>query len=261
MPNFLSAPSTLPMAWMRPHKMPTILITGANRGLGFEFTQQYLRDGWHVIATCRVPTKATALQQLAAQNKNLQIETLEASDQNSIATLASKLENVALDILLNNAGIYSGVGKTRSDQENDSSQNFGTLDAVAWAKVLQTNTVAPLMVTQAFLPNIKRGQQNKIVFISSRMGSIERTNAPDAIAYRSSKAALNAAMRNISLSLQPEKITVVSFHPGWVQTDMGGAGADLTPEASITHIRQVIANLTMKQTGQFLNYDGGTIPW
>lgn len=240
--------------------MPTILITGANRGLGLEFTRQYLADGWQVIATCRTPQRAASLQALAKQHKNLQIETLDVGDPSSISALANTIKDVAVDILLNNAGIYSGLSQSISARDDDKAQEFGTLDADGWNKVLQINSIAPIMVTQTFLPNIKRGHERKIIFISSRMGSITRTS-PGYIAYRSSKATLNAAMRNVALALQPDKITVISFHPGWVQTDMGGANADITPETSITGMRKVIAGLTIEQTGQFLNYDGDVLPW
>jgi NAD(P)-dependent dehydrogenase (short-subunit alcohol dehydrogenase family) len=234
--------------------MSSVLITGASRGLGLEFTRQYAADGWDVIACCREPKKADKLQALAKDNKKIRIEPLDVSDFSAPAKLAEKLKGITLDILINNAGIYSGT-----DAKHDDSQTFGTLNAEAWNTVLRTNTIAPIMVTQAFAPLMaKKGA--KIIMISSGMGSIEQAGE-GVIAYRTSKAALNAAMHNIAMTLRPQHITVISFHPGWVKTDMGGSGADITPEQSVSGMRKTIVSLTEKQSGQFLRYSGEIIPW
>ncbi|MDX2028778.1 MAG: SDR family oxidoreductase [Alphaproteobacteria bacterium] len=241
--------------------MSTVLITGASRGLGLEFVRQYAADGWNVIAACRAPDKAAELQMLA-QNKNVRIEALDVISAPSIATLAAKLKDTAIDVLINNAGVFSGTGRDGRHfmEAEDTTQSFGTLDPVAWDKVLQANAIAPIMVTQALVPNILKGKDRKIIMITSRMGSIEMAKEGD-IAYRSSKAALNAAMKNISITLKSDQVIVVSFHPGWVKTDMGGANAEITPGESIAGMRKVIVGLTMKDSGKFLGYDGKIYPW
>jgi NAD(P)-dependent dehydrogenase (short-subunit alcohol dehydrogenase family) len=243
--------------------MPTVLITGANRGIGLEFVRQYAAEGWNGIACCRNLQKADQLQALAKAHKNIRIEALDVTDTKSIAALAAKLKDTPIDLLINNAGIYSGSGGDGShfsSNNRDPSQTFGSLDAESWGRVLRTNAIAPLMVAQALMPSLTKSKNAKIVMITSRMGSIANAEEGD-IAYRSSKAALNAAMHNIAMSLQSKSITVVAVHPGWVKTDMGGAYADMTPEQSVSALRKLIAELTLKQTGQFLRYNGESVPW
>jgi NAD(P)-dependent dehydrogenase (short-subunit alcohol dehydrogenase family) len=235
--------------------MPTLLITGAGRGIGLEFARQYAADGWQVIATARGPSRATALQQMAAAQPTLRLEALEVTDPTSIQALAQRLKGQPLDLLINNAGIYSGTGA-----KQDASQTLGTLDGDAWLRVLQTNSVAPLLVTQALLDNLRLGATRTIVMISSMMGSIARTPG-GTYAYRTSKAALNMAMRCLAMDLRNENFTVASFHPGWVKTDMGGSGADITPQQSVTGLRQQIASLTPRDSGSFLGYDGAKWAW
>lgn len=240
--------------------MPTVLITGTSRGLGFEFVRQYSADGWTVIATCRQPAKAQKLEVLRKENKNIQIETLDVTDLDSVNALANKLKGAAIDMLINNAGIYSGgsVSLTRGDKF--AGQDFGALDAAAWETVLKVNVISPIMVTQAFVPHLSRGKDRKIIMISSKMGSIELMGK-GSIAYRTSKAALNAAMRSIALDLQAEKMIVASLHPGWVQTDMGGPQAAITAETSVSGMRKVIAELSLENTGEFIAYDGTALAW
>jgi len=241
--------------------MPTVLITGANRGIGLEFAQQYAADGWHVIAACRNPDKADALQALAKTRSAVQIERLDVGDSASIKSLAAKVKEAAIDVLINNAGIVTTkFSPAEAGYFDLPEQKFGTLDAEAWLEVLRIDTIAPLMVSEALTENIARGTERKIIMISSRFGSIE-LNRPDAIAYSSAKAALNMAMRKMALTLQARHITVISFHPGWVKTDMGGHDADLTPSDSVASMRLVIGGLTAQNSGQFLRYDGQTIPW
>ena len=235
--------------------MPTVLITGAGRGIGLEFATQYASAGWQVIATARDPVKAEDLQRLTKNNSHVRIEALDVTNPDSITALATRLHGQPIDILINNAGIYSGTGAKQDD-----SQSFGTLDGPAWLKVLQINSVAPMLVTQALIDQLRQGQMRKIIMISSMMGSIARTPG-GTYAYRSSKAALNMAMRCLALDLRGENFTVASFHPGWVRTDMGGSGADITPQQSVTGLRQQIDNLTPQDTGCFLGYDGARWAW
>ncbi|MDD5586466.1 MAG: SDR family oxidoreductase [Alphaproteobacteria bacterium] len=240
--------------------MPAVLITGSNRGIGLEFTRQYAEDGWQVIATCRAPEKAEALRQLAKKHPSVRIEKLDVAGRKSLAALSGKLQDVPLDLLINNAGILSGTELQPDAVQSDKSQLFGTIDPAAWAKAMHTNAIAPVMVTQTFLPNLRRAANGKVIMISSEMGSIEHTY-PGHIAYCTSKAALNMGMRNAALTLRNEKIVVVSLHPGWVKTDMGGRSAPLTPEESVKGMRKVIAGLTLKQSGQFFQYDGEKLAW
>jgi NAD(P)-dependent dehydrogenase (short-subunit alcohol dehydrogenase family) len=252
------------MDWIlnkRGGRLSALFITGANRGIGFEFARQYAADGWDVIACCRKPEKADTLQALAHTNPAVRIEKLDVTDDENSAALAEKLKDTPIDLLINAAGIFSGAGPGINAMSGDESQVFGSVDSAAWAKVLRTNAIAPVMIAQAFLKNLIKGKGRKLIMISSHMGSIADMHREDDIAYRTSKTALNAAMKSISLSLRGERIVVASFHPGWVKTDMGGIGASLTPEFSVTHMRRLIANLTSENSGQFINYDGKILPW
>jgi len=237
--------------------MPTILITGANRGLGLEFVRQYSTEGWQIIATCRDPEKADELK--ALRSDKIRIEQLDTVNTASITALAPKLKGVVIDVLINNAGIYSGAAKSVNAAQGDKGQEFGTIDAEAWDKVLRVNTIAPIMITQTLLPLLNK-KGGKVVNITSKMGAIGEIGG-GAVAYRSSKAALNAAMKSILNDLTSQGIAIVNLHPGWVQTDMGSMNAPLKPEVSIAGMRKVIAELTVKNSGQFLGYDGKTIAW
>jgi len=240
--------------------MPSVFITGASRGIGLEFARQYAGAGWDVIAGCRTPAKANMLQALAAKHKNIRIEPLDVTDAKSIATLAAKLKDTAVDLLINNAGIFSGARGATSAEHGDESQEFGSIDAENWDRVLRTNTIAPIMVTQALAACVARGKQRKIAMITSKMGSIAEMG-DGYIAYRSSKAALNAAMVTIAHDLKAQGIAVINLHPGWVKTDMGGEGAQITPDISVRGMRKVIDGLALKDTGKFFGYDGKIIAW
>lgn len=241
--------------------MPTVLITGSSRGLGFEFARQYATDGFHVIATCRTPDEADDLQKLARQHPNLQIEALNVADASSIAALAEKLKETPVDILINNAGIVAGDEEPVWINPDKNNQQFGNIDATEWDRVLRVNTIAPVMMTQAFLSHLKKSKNPKVIMLSSRCGSISNNIYPKYVAYSTSKAALNMAMRNIATTIKGDNIIVISINPGFVKTYMGGEKADISPDTSVSGIRQVIANLTIEQTGQFLRYTGETVPW
>ena len=238
--------------------MPTVLITGANRGIGLEFVRQYLADKWDVIACCRAPADAKELKALAERHASLHIEGLEVDDEKSIGALAAKVQGMAIDVLINNAGIYTGGTEKVSAGMGDKTQEFGTIDSAAWMKVLRVNVIAPIKVIEALAPGLKAGV--KIINISSRMGSLADMGA-GSLAYRSSKTGLNGAMRVIAHDLRERGMIIANFHPGWVQTDMGGKNAHLTPAQSVTQMRQTIATLTPEHSGRFLSYDGQVIPW
>jgi NAD(P)-dependent dehydrogenase (short-subunit alcohol dehydrogenase family) len=226
--------------------MPTVLITGANRGIGLELARQYAADGWSVIATCRDPNDADALKKLKGE---IRIETLEVTDQKQVKALAKKLKDTALDVLLNNAGMLTGY------------EPFGKTDTKSWLQTLHVNTVAPLQIAEAFADHVARSEQKKIVSITSGMGSIGRGPDGGAYAYRSSKAALNMVMATAANDLKSRKIVVAVISPGWVRTDMGGPSASIAPKTSAEGIRKVIAKLGPKTSGHFFNYSGEEIPW
>lgn len=226
--------------------MPSLLITGANRGIGLEFVKQYATDGWDIVACCRDPKDAKDL--LAVKGK-VTVEVLDVTDYAAVDALAQKYNGRTIDLLINNAGIYGTRNPAVSIGDPD-----------LYLKVLQVNSVAPMKVTLAFLPALKRAKQPKIATISSRMGSIG-SGSGGSYVYRASKAAINAAMHNLAIDLKGDGITCIVMHPGWVKTDMGGAGADITAETSVSGLRQTIARAQPEDTGKFFNYDGSEIPW
>lgn len=240
--------------------MSTVLVTGANRGIGLEFARQYAQDGWKVIATCRNPDKADSLAELAKHKKNIVIARLEVNDRDSLSSLSARLTDEPLDVLINNAGILTGTGNPCTAEANDPAQSFGTIDPESWLRILQTNIVAPMMVTQALLPPLMRSKTPKVAMISSGWGSLQQTG-PEFMGYRSSKAGLNAAMRSVADMLRSSGVIVVSLAPGWVRTDMGGSSAGLLPETSVAGMRQVIAGLTLQESGGFFRYNGEAVPW
>lgn len=231
--------------------MTTILITGANRGLGLEFCKQYAQENWNVIACCREPEKATDLTKLANEFSNISVLRLNVSDLNQIDQLAKQLDGIAIDVLLNNAGIYG----------DESGHGFGNLDYEQWQKNMTVNVFAPVKLTEAFLPNLQRGEQKKVVAMSSLMGSIEDNGSGGSILYRSSKSALNSAMKSIAIDNKQKKIAILILHPGWVKTDMGGSNAPMEIPESVSKMRATIANFTLEQSGEFLRYDGKQLPW
>ena len=224
--------------------MPTVLITGAGRGLGLEFTKQYAADGWQVIACVRNPDKADALKKVKG---DVAIERLDVVDEADIKALAARLEGLGIDLLINNAGIYG--------------PRNGQNDTKSWLEVFQVNTIAPYRVAEALAPLVAKSKQKTIVNITSQMGSVGSTSSADSPIYRSSKAALNMVMKGLSHALKGQGVTVVLFHPGWVKTDMGGKGAPLEAPDSIGGMRKVIGKLTAADSGKFFNYDGKPLPW
>jgi NAD(P)-dependent dehydrogenase (short-subunit alcohol dehydrogenase family) len=226
--------------------MPTVLITGANRGIGLELARQYAADGWGVIATARDPNAATELRGVKGE---VRVEALEVTDQKQVKALAKKLDGIAIDVLLNNAGMLTGY------------ETFGQTDAQSWLQTVHVNTIAPLQMAEAFVEHVARSKEKKIVAITSGMGSIGRGSGSGAYAYRSSKAALNMAMATAANDLKGRGVIVAVISPGWVKTDMGGSGADLTPKQSADGIRTVIAGLKPATSGHFFNHSGEEIPW
>jgi NAD(P)-dependent dehydrogenase (short-subunit alcohol dehydrogenase family) len=237
--------------------MPTVLITGANRGLGFEFARQYLGDEWHVIAACRRPGDADSLAELGTQYPRLQIVAIDVRDHATIEQVAEQFRDEPIDVLINNAGIFgpSNAG------DGDKGQSFGHIDYDAWADVLRVNTIAPVKIAEAFADNIAQGGQKKIVTISSGMGSIADTSTGGHFAYRTSKAAVNMAMATLADALSEQRIIVVMLCPGWCRTDMGGEAAPNDPADSVANMRKLIAGFTLEDSGTFTHHSGKQLPW
>jgi len=230
--------------------MESVLITGANRGIGLELTRCFAGAGWRVHACCRDPREARDLGKLAEGSKGaVSLHALEVTDEAAIGKLASSLRGEPLDILINNAGIAGRKAAT-----------FGATDSKAWAETFAVNSIAPMHMAEAFLPNLLKGQRKTIATISSRMGSIAE-NGGGSYAYRASKAAVNMVMKGLSVELKSKGFIAVSLHPGWVRTDMGGAGAPIAPADSAAKLFEVITGLKAADSGKFLNYDGSAIPW
>ncbi len=231
--------------------MSTVLVTGANRGLGLEFARQYAADGWKVHAACRDPDAAQELGRLAAESGGaIRVLALEVTDVASVRAAAQSLAGEAIDVLINNAGVGS-----------PKKQRLGSIDYSAWARVLDVNTLGPMRVVEAFLDSVAKGSDRKIVTLTSAMGSIADNGSGGSYAYRSSKAAVNIVVKSLSVDLAPRGITCVVVHPGWVRTDMGGPDGKLTPAESVTALRRLIAGLRPEDTGRFFNYDGKPYPW
>ena len=222
----------------------TVLVTGANRGLGLEFVKQLQEKGYKVIGTARNPQAATDLKATGAR-----VEQLDVASQSSVEALAKVLQGVPIDILINNAGMA-----------NRTDSSLATLDFDAMERTFQVNTMGPLRVTQALLPNLQAAQGKTIINITSRLGSIELSTG-GLYSYRTSKTALNQINKIVSVELAPQGYTSIVMHPGWVKTDMGGADATLTIPESITGMLTVIDSLTIDKTGKFFNYNGEEIPW
>ncbi|MEQ8193449.1 MAG: SDR family oxidoreductase [Rhodospirillales bacterium] len=227
--------------------MPTALITGANRGIGLEFTRQYVDLEWRVIGTCREPRKAGELNDIKG---DIDIEALDIADHGQVQALAKSLKREAIDVLINNAGIH-GPRPSR----------LGGIDYDAWAEVFRINTMGPMKVSESFVEHVARSEQKKIVTITSRMGSIADNESGGAYPYRSSKAAVNAVMRSLAADLKPRGVTVVVFHPGWVRTDMGGPSAPIEADRSVESMIKVISRIKLSDSGKFLNYDGAKLAW
>lgn len=231
--------------------MPTLLITGANRGLGLEFVKQYAAAGWRVLACCRAPADAEALQALAdASQGRVTLHALDVADFSAIDALAQQLRGTPIDLLINNAGIYP-----------DRHGGFGQTDYDAWVLAFLVNTMAPMKMVEAFVGNLELGQGKTIATVSSKMGSVADNTSGGGYLYRSSKAAVNIVVKSLSLDLAARGIRAVVLHPGWVRTDMGGPNALISAERSVAGMRGVLDRLTAADSGRFIGFDGVEVPW
>ena len=236
--------------------MPTILITGTNRGLGLEFTKQYLDAEWQVLACCRQPERASDLEALADLHPNLlTIHPLDVSDFAQIDQLADQLGGEKIDVLLNNAGIFGP-----KISENDNRQTFGSIDYEIWLNILRTNTLAPMRMAEAFVEHVAASEIKKIVVISSDIGSIGNADG-QYYAYGSSKAAVSKAYANLAVDLQDRGIGVGVFCPGWVPTEMGGPQGHVAIEDSIAGLRARIDEIRPGPIPSFRRYNNDLLKW
>jgi NAD(P)-dependent dehydrogenase (short-subunit alcohol dehydrogenase family) len=219
--------------------MPSVLVTGANRGIGLEFARQYAAAGWDVIATAR--QSSAELDALG-----LRIETLDLSDPDAVAGFPARIE-APLDLMIANAGTNHPMNAKSAE------------DAKDWARMMLVNAISPFMLATGLVPRLGE-RKGKAIAISSGMGSIAE-NGGGWIPYRTSKAALNMAWSSLALQARDQDVTAVALSPGWVKTRMGGAGAEITSEQSVTAMRALIDRLTIHETGKFLRRDGSEIPW
>ena len=227
----------------------TVLITGASRGVGLEFSRQYAAVGWRVHACCRDPQGAAALSEALAGHDGV-VHALDVAERQSIDGLKDELGGEALDVLINNAGVSGGGHQT-----------FGDMDYDAWADTMRVNAFGPCRVSEVLVDNVAVGNAGTIVNISSQMASLTECDEGDEFIYRSSKTALNMVSVNLAHDLGPRGITVLAFHPGWVRTDMGGPEAPITAQESVTALRASIAATSHADNGRFLNYDGTPLLW
>jgi NAD(P)-dependent dehydrogenase (short-subunit alcohol dehydrogenase family) len=240
--------------------MPTVLVTGASRGLGLEFVRQYAAAGWSVLACAREPTRAAELEALRAAHAGL-VETfaLDVTDFDAIDALAERLRGRAIDVLINCAGT---MGRGSFAKEFLALGAFGRSDYDDWMRVLRTNTLAPMKVAEAFVAQVAASAQKKLVNVTSIVGSIAGNRSGSLYAYRSSKAALNAVTRSLAIDLAREHgIVAAPLHPGWARTEMGGPKADIDAPTSVRGMRSVIAGLDADKAGRFWMYDGSELPW
>ena len=231
--------------------MHSVLITGANRGLGLEFAKQYASDGWRVYACCRNPSEALDLNTIAAASLDtVSIHGMEVTELASVTAVGQALEDHPIDLLISNAGIIgmSGWSPGQTDYEN-------------WDETLRVNLLGATRILETFTDNVVQSDMKQMVVISSALGSIARATNTSNLSYRTSKAGLNMAVKCFANALVDRNVVCVTVSPGWVQTDMGGTDADLTPKESVANMRKLFANLRPEQSGHFLNHDGTELPW
>lgn len=231
--------------------MKTVLITGANRGLGLEHARRYAQRGVEVFATARSPGSADALHALAAAYPGrFTVLHYDAADPHAPASIKEALADTPLDLLLANAG---AVG--------ESGQALGNIHVEAVLELIRINALAPLKLVEALIYNITLSERKLVALQSSRMGSMGENKAGGSYEYRLSKVAVNMIARNLAVDLRPRGVQVVALHPGWVRTRMGGSNAPVAVEAAVAGQQQLLDGLTAEHSGRFFNYDGTELPW
>lgn len=236
--------------------MSTVMVTGANRGLGLEFARQYAADGWEVIGTTRQAEKSHELRKVAGAHGNLRVQALDIASNESVQDLVDELNGKPIDVLILNSGVYPRGG-----------QNIGQIDYEGWREAFETNVLGTIRVAEALLENVAASERKQVAAISTGMASLRAVQggsvaeAGTSYQYRSTKTALNMAMSILAKEVAPRGVSVMMFDPGWVKTDMGGPHAQLTPQESIAGMRRVLAGNAMEISGKFLGYDGAVRPW
>lgn len=229
----------------------TIVITGCSRGIGLELAHQYERAGWRVYATCRQPETAYELNDVArGSGGRVTVHPLDVANAAHVAALAEVVGSTPIDVLFNNAGVYGP-----DDQE------LGALDVEEWLHTFRINAIGPIKIIEALLGNVARGRRKMIASMTSKMGSMADNGSGGSYIYRSSKAALNAGMKSVAVDLRPRGITVLTLHPGWVKTEMGGPGALITTAECVTRLRGILDRATLSDSGKFFQSDGAEVPW
>lgn len=229
--------------------MPSVLVTGANRGIGFGFAHAYAADGWRVFAACRDPARARELAELAEKHAGVTTHLLDVTDGAQVTALAANLDGEAIDILINNAGVGSP------------GERFGSYNYSEWMRAFDVNTLGAMRMAEALCEHVARSQHRIIAAITSGLGSIGDNTSGGWASYRASKAALNMAVKTLSVELAPRGICCMVVSPGWVQTDMGGRGANLTPAESVKRMRKILDSAGMAESGRFYHHTGEEYAW
>ncbi len=239
--------------------MTTILITGANRGLGFEMVRQYAtRPGVTILACCRAPANATALQALAQKHDNIELLTLDVADHGSIEALGAGLENRPIDLLVNNAGIF---GKSDPATTGFDDQKFGASDFENdWVDTFRINVIGPMKMVETLVDNVAASKEKKIVIVTSIVGSVAFAQG-HMFGYAASKSAANMTAKNLAVALKRRDIIVNPIHPGYAQTDMGGPAAHIEVSAAIQGVIKQLDGMSLEHSGEFLSFDGQKLPW
>ena len=228
--------------------MTTVLVTGANRGLGYEFVKQYSENKFDVFACCRNVNEAKKLKELAEISENIKIYELDVGNVKTIKNISQQLKNEKIDVLINNAGIYR-------------SSTVGNINYDEWIESFKVNTIAPYQIVENFLEQIINSDLKKVVSITSKMGSIDDNTSGGSYIYRSSKTALNSMMRSLTHDLKNQGVATLTLHPGWVRTDMGGPGGWINSIESVQGMIKQIDKLTIDDSGKYLDYAGKSINW
>ena len=228
-----------------------ILITGANRGIGLEMVKYSTEQGWRIFACCRNPHNADDLFNIAKlSNGQISVHIADMQELSTLQALSYELRNDAIDMLVNNAGIYG------SDKNK-----FGSVDVDSWLQAFQVNSIAPLKMVEAFSEQLRMGKRKIVACMSSKMGSMTDNGYGNSYIYRSSKAALNAVVKSLSIDLKEQGIISVALHPGWVKTEMGGPNAEISTRKCVEQLFSHLLQLNIKDSGRFIDIDGSDIPW
>ncbi len=235
--------------------MPTLVISGANRGLGLEFCRQYLACGWDIFALCR--RSSDELDKLAASGSLTKI-TCDLTDDDSLADAVSKIDAQTVDLLINNAGT---MGAGSFADEGIAFQSFGQFNRQDWLRIFDINVCTPMALSELLVDKIERADNGKIVTLSSMVASNAWNKVGNLYGYRASKAAVNSMMKSMGINLAERGITAVAIQPAWVKTEMGGPNADVEPPEAIESLRNTIAGINKNDAGKLFTDQGEEAPY